>query len=260
MKNKILSIIRLFLNKPVSGLYAKYRRKDIFLVSYPKSGNTWLRFLLGNLLYGKVDFTTINELVPDIYISSNKQIEEFEKNRIFKSHERFTSKYSKVVYLHRDPRDVVISYYYWYLKFLKRDIRFDDFFDDFIKGKVKFGSWDKHYHSWINAAKSNPNNILIINYKDLKNDTQMTFKEILKFCNIGADDSAISEAVRKSSFNEMKNLENSQVEESFLSRTDSKINFVRSGKSEWRDRLTDAQKEIIYNRFKLKEIELYNYK
>ena len=40
---------------------------DVFLVSYPKSGNTWTRFLIANLIYPEKhpDFANINVLVPD---------------------------------------------------------------------------------------------------------------------------------------------------------------------------------------------------
>ena len=39
---------------------------DTFLVSYPKSGNTWVRFLLANLLFPdeEVGFANINRLLP----------------------------------------------------------------------------------------------------------------------------------------------------------------------------------------------------
>jgi hypothetical protein len=40
--------------------------EDTFVVSYPKSGNRWVRFLLANLIYPNetVDFTNINRLLP----------------------------------------------------------------------------------------------------------------------------------------------------------------------------------------------------
>ena len=40
---------------------------DVFIVSYPKSGNTWTRFLIANLVYPEKnpDFSNINALLPD---------------------------------------------------------------------------------------------------------------------------------------------------------------------------------------------------
>ena len=42
---------------------------DVFLVSYPRSGNTWFRFLVANALHPEteVSFASIPRLVPDIY-------------------------------------------------------------------------------------------------------------------------------------------------------------------------------------------------
>ena len=45
--------------------------EDVFLVSYPRSGNTWTRFLLGNLLWQNdpVTFLNIESRIPEIYFN-----------------------------------------------------------------------------------------------------------------------------------------------------------------------------------------------
>ena len=47
---------------------------DMFLVSYPRSGNTWVRFLLANLRYPNqsVGFANINRLLADPAVSTNR--------------------------------------------------------------------------------------------------------------------------------------------------------------------------------------------
>ena len=42
---------------------------DVFLTSYPRSGNTWTRFLIGNLIHQNetVTFLSVERLVPDMY-------------------------------------------------------------------------------------------------------------------------------------------------------------------------------------------------
>ena len=87
---------------------------DIFLVSYPKSGNTWLRFLLAYCLFdiepGRVNFHNIENFIPDMYVNwPNRNLA---RPRIIKSHEKFTKNYPRVIYLYRDGRDVMVSYYY----------------------------------------------------------------------------------------------------------------------------------------------------
>src|SRR5437899_924402 len=81
---------------------------DVFLVSYGRSGNTWTRFLIGNLIHPDepVTFANIERVIPDIYCNSQKKIMNLPRPRLIKSHECFEPRYKKVIYIVRDPRDV----------------------------------------------------------------------------------------------------------------------------------------------------------
>src|SRR6476660_7215926 len=74
---------------------------DTFLVSYPRSGNTWVRFLLANLRYPNqsVGFANINRLLADPAVSTSRFLEKLPRPRILKSHEPFDVRFRKVVYL-----------------------------------------------------------------------------------------------------------------------------------------------------------------
>ena len=63
------------------GRYASVFDDDIFITSYPKSGNTWLRFLIGYLVHGNTftGFNNIEEKIPDIYV--NKEYHPLKVNR-----------------------------------------------------------------------------------------------------------------------------------------------------------------------------------
>jgi hypothetical protein len=76
------------------------RESDIFIVSYPKSGNNWLRFLYGHLwLYSdeialktgkELDFVTVEKVIPDLEYGPNRlTYHTFEPPRAFKSHQPF---------------------------------------------------------------------------------------------------------------------------------------------------------------------------
>ena len=84
---------------------------DIFLVSYPKSGNTWMRFLIGNLLHQDepITFSNIELKVPDIYQNSNRKLLQISPPRILKSHEYFDPRYKKTICIVRDTRDIAVS-------------------------------------------------------------------------------------------------------------------------------------------------------
>src|SRR5271165_2912753 len=88
---------------------------DVFLTSYPRSGNTWTRFLVGNLVYQQeaVTFLNVERLVPDMYKHSDRTLRNLPRPRILKSHECFDPRYRRVVYIVRDPRDVALSAYHY---------------------------------------------------------------------------------------------------------------------------------------------------
>ncbi len=83
---------------------------DVFLTSYPRSGNTWMRFLVGNLVHEKeaVTFLNLERLLPDMYIHSDRDMRSMPHPRVIKSHECFDPRYKRVVYIVRDPRDVAV--------------------------------------------------------------------------------------------------------------------------------------------------------
>lgn len=261
--NDIKIKIKLLFNYKLPGKFTKVRSSDIYIVSYPKSGNTWMRFLFGNVLFeGNFDFTNMNDKIPDIYHKSKSFIDKLTSPRVIKSHEQFNNSLisAKVIYIYRDPRDVVVSYYYWYKKFSPKNAKsFDSFFEKFIKGKLTYGLWSQHVSAWKKAATKHPESVYVIKYEDLKDNPFVHFKNILKFCNINVNSETIHKAIDRSSFNSMKKKEEEQEKNSLFKDTDTTIKFVRSGKSEWHELLNQSQIQsmekvfgVYFNEFKLK--------
>ncbi len=131
---------------------------DIFLVSFPKSGNTWTRFLLGNLMNPDkpVGFADIESVVPDIAVFPRADFRKLKPPRLIKSHDCFDPRYRRVIYIIRDPRDVAVSLYYY----AKKVKNIDDSFtlEAFITrmlvpGRSYNGTWGEHAGSWlVNAS------------------------------------------------------------------------------------------------------------
>src|SRR5437868_14217489 len=105
---------RILLGRQNAGRNLTVLPDDIFLVSYPRSGNTWTRFLIGNLIHQDepVTFANIESRIPEIYFNPDHRMRRLPRPRILKSHECFQPHYRQIIYIVRDPRDVAVSFYH----------------------------------------------------------------------------------------------------------------------------------------------------
>jgi Sulfotransferase domain len=180
---------------------------DTFIVSYPRSGNTWVRFLVANLL--KQDDPASSEYVgarvPDTYRIPDGKLVNLPRPRFLKTHESFHPLLPRVIYILRDPREVAPSY----LHFLKsRDripdsMTLDSFLPRFVKGRLGFGSWRDHVVEWITVRAGDPD-FLLVRYERLVQDPEGELERIAAFAGIPADEGAIRRAVERSSLESMR--------------------------------------------------------
>lgn len=223
---------------------------DIFLVSYPRSGNTWTRFLLGNLIYQNepVTFLNIESRIPEIYFNRDRALRRLPRPRILKSHECFQPDYRRVIYIVRDPRDVAVSYYHHNVKArnIPDDYPMDSFVPRFMANEfdTKFGSWHDNVLSWT-LLRSNDPDFLMLRYEDMKEEPARELTKVVSFlerCSFGEVDStreALERAIELSSPERMRGLEKHEASRWVLTKhTRSDKPFVRSARSgAWRSHL-----------------------
>src|SRR6202047_4436661 len=91
MIRAITHLGRVLTGRQMAGRNVTVFPDDIFLVSYPRSGNTWTRFLLGNLIFsgGPVTFSNIESRIPEIYFNRDRAMRRLSRPRVLKSHECF---------------------------------------------------------------------------------------------------------------------------------------------------------------------------
>lgn len=207
---------------------------DKFLVSYPRSGNTWTRFLIANLLSkAAVTFQSVDHLIPDIYLITDQVLKNIPSPRVLKSHEPFDPRYPLVIYVVRDPRDVLISRYYYALKWraFPDDYPMEDFVDRFISGGAdqyhRTGAWGEHVLSWI-AMKAGLPNFKVLRYEDLKKDTLGKLASLASLLGLDSDESNLARAIERSSSDRMRALDQKQPL-GWLKGTRRDVPFIRSG-------------------------------
>ncbi len=224
---------------------------DTFLVSYPKSGNTWIRFLIGNLAYEDgVDFTNINHRVPDPNALSKRSLKRLPRPRILKSHVTFDPRYPRVICVVRDPRDVALSKYHFDIKTgaIAEDFPIESYVSRYVSGVAspEYGSWGENVGSWLaakrNSKKFQGENFLLLRYEDMIDDPAVELSRVARFLGINASSERIAKAIERSSADRMRKLERAQAHLwSSTRKTRQDKAFVRSAKAgSWTTELPDA--------------------
>ncbi|XP_036599512.1 sulfotransferase 2B1 [Trichosurus vulpecula] len=237
----------------------KVRDDDTFIVTYPKSGTTWMIEILSLML--KDGDPSWARSVPNWErapwcetVQSNLIISRMTNPRLLTSHlpiqffsrDFFNSK-AKVIYVGRNPRDILVSLYYYHkiAGHLKDPGSPDQFFQDFLNGEVQFGSWFDHIKGWMRMEGKD--NFLFITYEELQEDLRGSVKRLSEFLGHPLEEEALDSVVRNSAFGAMK--ENTMCNYTLLPSTlldQRKGAFLRKGVcGDWKNHFTATQCEIF---------------
>ena len=178
------------LAKAVYGLSTvKPMPSDVFLVSYPRSGNTWVRLIIANILFPQRDIKSLRELellVPGLHRYTKYNYRSVSNKLVIKSHfsrpcNPNTGTHNPVIYVVRNPVDVAKSYFDYKLKNndLTRDLSIEAFVDMLVNGAIFPCSWSEHVSSWVGAPYSGK--LLLVKYEDLLEDTTSEIRNIASF-------------------------------------------------------------------------------
>jgi hypothetical protein len=175
---------------------------DVLIAGYPKSGNTWFQNLITGVIYGiDADYASdalIQDLVPDVHYKS--YYNRYGTPMFFKSHNLPQPENRRVVYLLRDGRDVMVSYFHYLTALNGKEINFLEMVQ---AGKGLYPcKWHEHVEAWL----SNPYHVqmLIIRYEDLKINTVKELRRFCEFIGVERDDPLLESAAAKASFEKMR--------------------------------------------------------
>ncbi|MEM7114003.1 MAG: sulfotransferase domain-containing protein [Chloroflexota bacterium] len=178
-----------------------HQANDIFIVGYPKSGNTWFQNLVSGVVYGTnpqfTPETLISELVPDVH--KKRFYKRFRTPMFYKSHAMPQETYKRVVYLLRDGRDAMVSYFHYLNGWREREV---DFLEMVESGQGLMYKWHAHTEAWL----ANPYNadILTIKYENLKRDTVHELERFVAFANIERNVVWLEQVAKDNEFKKMQ--------------------------------------------------------
>jgi hypothetical protein len=177
--------------------------QDVFVCGYPKSGNTWFQHMVAAVVYGAdVELSPdalLNDLVPDIHF--RKFYRRYGDTAYFKSHDLPQAAYRNVVYLLRDGRDAMVSYFH-HLSATSGPV---DFYDMVKTGRGLPGKWHEHVEAYV----ANPfgARMILIRYEDLRRDTLGQLKRFCEFAGIERSERVLARALEKTTFEKMRQKE-----------------------------------------------------
>jgi len=217
----------------------------VWLVSFPRSGNTWLRLIFARLQYPELDcsYRKIDSLLPDIHQSHKVEafFEEQYKHPIFlKSHWADSHLYRKAIYIFRDVRDVVVSNFHFHTE--NNGMTFETYFSNFLIGAVRhpwFGSWPAHVHMWT-VTPRNGIEIFLVKYEELLAYPEAVVTRLVKFAGLKCSKEDIQRVVVDTSYANLK--KRAPGEGASLRR----VGLQGTSKG-WKKILTNCQKKAIWS-------------
>ncbi|CDW55667.1 Sulfotransfer 1 domain containing protein [Trichuris trichiura] len=256
----------------------EFRPSDIIILSYPKSGTTWVSEIVSQLCHSEeAKARPLHERVPWLEMESSyiwvrfywfwhmltkllhlRSSEGDEKAaiepRMWFSHlplelmpKPVIEGKCKVVYVCRNPKDTAVSYYHFHrmARFLgQQDIAWDDFFPLYTSGNIYCGSWFEHVTSYWKLSKLNPN-MIFVKYEDMQVDLRSQIQRLIKFLDVHPTSEMIDNVIHTVQFNTMKSSRKSNRDGVWLF-NQNVSEFIRKGEvGDWKNYFTVAQSETF---------------
>jgi len=216
---------------------------DMFFAAYPKSGTTWARFVLFEMLSGMPSgFKATNQQMPGVGLHFNALRLLPNGGRLVATHEYYRKEYNRAIYMVRDARDVLLSEFAFLsaLEYYTKDL--DDFVKTFLFTCVSaYGPWHKNVTSWLDSPIAKNGNMLVVRYEDLRKDPVPLFGQMADFLGAKVSEEKIREAVANNSIQNMRAKEDKEPVRASI-----KGRFVRDGRVRgWVSKLTPEQVRLI---------------
>uniref|UniRef100_A0A1A9V4E1 Sulfotransferase domain-containing protein n=1 Tax=Glossina austeni TaxID=7395 RepID=A0A1A9V4E1_GLOAU len=178
----------------------KIRSDDVFVVTFPKSGTTWIQealwLLMNNLDFEKAKaedlhsqrslFLEFKCLHPDTINDPLAKSEQMTSPRLFKSHmpahllpRQIWGKKNKIVYCARNPKDVIVSLYHFQSGLGTHRGTLDEFVEDFINSEILYTPfWSHVFDFWQLRHESN---VFFTSYEEMQRDLSQVLVKLNEF-------------------------------------------------------------------------------
>jgi len=227
------------------------RDRDVFIVSYPKSGTNWVRQIVHLLTHDGVQGNQqIHEAIPLLEREASQgQLaarDPYSERRCFISHLPYQlmpgigNTQARYICVARNPKDCAVSYFHFMSG--RGDLQYggswDQFFELFMHGQLPYGAWFEHVLSWWRASQQT-DNILFLTYEDLHKDIAAAVARIARFLDIPLTPALCTSVVTQSSFAAMS--ANPKVNGTALGEQYSNLMLRKGAVGDWRNHFSSEQ-------------------
>lgn len=224
-------------------------------MGHPKSGNTWLAYMLALLLLEdrdrEVNLLNVGEFVPFVHGRDHEiaKYDHLPDPRVFRNeYPLHQGLYPRIVYIVRDPRSVLVSFWHMYrVMFADEETSLPAFVDQYMSGSGCFTYWNKHLVRWDRqvrpaiAEARETERLHLVRYEDLVRDRREVLEGVVRFLDLPAEESQIIRAVELGSFEAMRDVEDRFGSEAYEGRARGSGRFVRSGEVDsWKREIDQA--------------------
>ncbi|UYV68931.1 hypothetical protein LAZ67_6001690 [Cordylochernes scorpioides] len=257
------------------------RSDDIFIASYPKSGSHWTQYII-QLLFNKGEpcksYEDFKKCSLFIDLEGVNKADNLNNPRMLATHFPYDkcpkNEITKYIFVLRNPKDVIVSYYYFLTGIIKDPLDLDSTFDLFLEGKLMYGDYFKYTKTWY-EHRDDPN-ILILTYEEMKEELEKSIMKIAKFLNmeeaLKENPEIVEKVIKNCSVEETKKVlktdtsniskEKGEAPIPEVLKEKSNITIVRKGiVGDWKTHLTREQEERLNQRAEkeLAGIDFYEY-
>lgn len=225
------------------------RPSDVFLVSFPKSGNTLVRFVLTGIHFWvhhgqtvEPDFFNAHAVVPDSHLRNLVHPQTRAAfPRFIKSHRAFTPNYPRVIYVVRDPRDVMVSRYH----FENRRGRVIDSLSDLVRDPLLgVDRWVSDVCSWTRSHLPAQGRLLLLRFEDVLSEPITEIERIARFISVDIDPDGSGWVAQMVARDRVKDLERRRGRPRQVPTP-----FVRSGRSgTWEQEMSQETSAYVVSR------------
>ncbi|XP_062952168.1 amine sulfotransferase-like [Cynocephalus volans] len=192
------------------------RDDDVFIITYPKSGTIWTQQILSLIYFeghrNRTENVETIDRAPFLeYNIRNMNFIDRPSPRLFTSHipyylapKGLKNKRAKIVYVYRNPKDVLISYFHFskLVVVLEATDTIEHFMKKFLDGKVVGSLWFDHIRGWY--EHKHDFNILFMMYEDMKKNLRSSVLKISDFLEKELSEEDVDAIVRQATFQSMK--------------------------------------------------------